>query len=119
MLMSLAGKKYTTGELAVLFIVSPRTVRKWIERHGLAATRVGKAAHRRVVHEDLLGWLAKVWPDWRVALREHYVGPEGSPSEWWRGVIQGRLVQWPWLWDWLVLLNCEHQFPKSDCSAAL
>jgi excisionase family DNA binding protein len=110
--MSLVGKQYTTGELAVLFLVSPRTVRKWIERHGLAAARVGKAAHRRVAHEDLLGWLGEVWPDWRTGMKEQYLGPQGKPSDWWRGVIQRRVGQWPWLRDWLALLDCEGELAE-------
>lgn len=110
--MSLPGKSYTTGELAVLFIVSPRTVRKWIDRHGLIAARVGKGTHRRVSHEDLLVWLDKVWPDWRTEVRGNYVGRDGHCDGWWHGVIQERMARWPWLRDWLVLLNCEGEFAE-------
>jgi|GEM_PF-4466566 len=107
--MSLAGKRYTTGELAVLLLVSPRTVRKWIDRGGLTATLVGKSSRRHVSHEDLLVWLGRVWPAWRTEVRGYY---DGQPDNWWRGVIQQRVARWPWLRDWLALLGCETQFAE-------
>jgi excisionase family DNA binding protein len=108
--MALAGRVYTTGDLAGLLLIAPRTVRKLIDNGTLAATRPGKGRHRRVAHEDLLAFLEAHWPAWREELREQYVGVFGAPDDWWKGVIQRRLQRRPWLRDWLVLLGCERDF---------
>jgi excisionase family DNA binding protein len=107
--MSLAGRVYTTGEVAVLLLVAPRHVRQWVERGALRAGRTA-GGHLRISHEDLLACLDTHWPTWRQDLRAEYVGPRGAPSDSWRQVMERRLRQWPWLREWLVLLGCEREF---------
>ena len=116
--MTLAGRVYTTGELACLLLIAPHTVRKLTDNGTLPATRSGKGQHRRVTHEALLAFLEAHWPAWREDLRGQYVGPRGAPDEWWQGVIRRRLARRPWLRDWLVLLGCERHFEEPTTTGA-
>lgn len=44
---------YTTGEVAKLLNVSPRTVAKWMDSGKLKGHRIPMSAHRRILKNDL------------------------------------------------------------------
>lgn len=46
-------KVYTTGQIAKMLCVAPRTVSKWIDNGDLKGFKIPKTDHRRVKHEDL------------------------------------------------------------------
>ncbi len=116
--MSLAARIYTTGELAMMLLVSSRTVRKWIDGGKLPASHTDAGKHRRVTHADLLGFLETHWPEWREGLRQEYTASlQGSAPEWWRGVVRGWLQRRPGLRDWLALLGCEQEFSGPETEA--
>jgi excisionase family DNA binding protein len=111
--MILSGRVYTTAELAIMLLVAPRTVRKWIEDGKLPARRTAGGKHRRVSHVDLLAFLGIHWPGWREGLSREYTAPlRGSSPEWWRGVGRGWLQRRPCLRDWLALLGCDRDFAE-------
>ena len=109
------GQTYTTGDIAVMLLVSPRTVRKWIDSGLLQGRRTAGGKHRRVAHTDLLGFLEAHWPGWRAGLRHEYTTSlSGWSAVWWRGVVRGWLQHRPCLGAWLALLGCEQDFAEPD-----
>lgn len=56
--MTIKGKTYTTNEIAELCDVYPSTVISWIKRDRIKAFST-PGGHRRVLEEDLLGFLKK------------------------------------------------------------
>ena len=50
---------YTTGQIATITEVSPRTVTKWIDNNYIDSYRIPESNHRRVQHSDLVSFLIK------------------------------------------------------------
>ncbi len=50
---------YTTGEVAKIYSVAPRTVSKWIDSGRLRGYRVPRSEHRRVPYMYLLPFLTE------------------------------------------------------------
>jgi excisionase family DNA binding protein len=56
---SMNREVYTTGQVAVLFGVSPKTATKWIDSGALPGYRVPSSRFRRVRRRDLEVFMAK------------------------------------------------------------
>jgi len=48
---------FTTGEVAIICKVAPRTVHKWVDSGRLPATKLPTSNHRRVTRKDLIVFL--------------------------------------------------------------
>src|SRR5262249_7005159 len=48
---------FSTGEVALVVRVAPRTVRKWVDAGRLGCYRVGRSEQRRIPREELLRFL--------------------------------------------------------------
>lgn len=52
-------KVYTTGEVAQICQVAPRTVSKWFDSHMLRGYRIPGSQDRRIPHEYLVEFMQK------------------------------------------------------------
>jgi len=85
-------QRYTTGQIARICRVAPRTVTKWIDSGALPGYVVPGTGHRRVSRPNLLAFLARHNIDWSVTddndlYRVLVVGP---PQ--WADAIRDRLA---------------------------
>jgi excisionase family DNA binding protein len=96
--------EYSTGQIALLCSVAPRTVRKWFDSGRLKGVLTPGGGHRKVHHEDLLEFLDQCWGCWREQMRDDYNRRLRDPrsGSWFRRQVESRLLQ-----RWLTLLGCD------------
>jgi excisionase family DNA binding protein len=96
--------EYTTGQIALLCCVAPRTVRKWFDSGKLQGSLTPVGGHRKIHHDDLLEFLNQSWFGWREWMRDFFNRRLSDPrsSTWFRRQIEAR-----WMHRWLTMLGCD------------
>jgi excisionase family DNA binding protein len=68
----LAGRHYSTGEVAKILRVSARTVIKWFNKEELKGFKIPGSRYRRIPHDNLIDFMEE--NDLPESLLEDYFG---------------------------------------------